>query len=107
MRSEPPTDRLDDPAARSEEDLYRIGTVAQLTQISVERLRAWERRYGLVPAHRAGKTRFYSASQLSRLAKIKRLSTAFRVRANNRPFDRRRGTFLFFGHLVARDGALA
>ena len=58
------------------EDLYRIGTVAQLTDISVERLRAWERRYGLSPAHRAGKTRFYSASQLARLTKIKRLIDA-------------------------------
>ncbi len=58
------------------EDLYRIGTVAQITQISVERLRAWERRYGLAPAHRAGKTRFYSASQLARLSKIKRLIDA-------------------------------
>ena len=58
------------------EDLYRIGTVAQLTDISVERLRAWERRYGLAPAHRAGKTRFYSASQLARLTKIKRLIDA-------------------------------
>ncbi|MEM8766341.1 MAG: MerR family transcriptional regulator [Pseudomonadota bacterium] len=58
------------------EDLYRIGTVAQLTDISVERLRAWERRYGLAPAHRAGKTRFYSASQLERLHKIKRLIDA-------------------------------
>ena len=58
------------------EDLYRIGTVAQITQISVERLRAWERRYGLAPAHRSGKTRFYSASQLARLTKIKRLIDA-------------------------------
>ena len=58
------------------DELYRIGTVAQLTQISVERLRAWERRYGLVPAHRAGKTRFYSAAQLTRLTKIKRLIDA-------------------------------
>lgn len=58
------------------EDLYRIGTVAQITNISVERLRAWERRYGLIPAHRAGKTRFYSASQLGRLTKIKRLIDA-------------------------------
>ncbi len=58
------------------EDLYRIGTVARITDISVERLRAWERRYGLVPAHRAGKTRFYSASQLARLTKIKRLIDA-------------------------------
>jgi len=67
------TESASNPAA---EDLYRIGTVAQLTQISVERLRAWERRYGLVPAHRAGKTRFYSASQLTRLTKIKRLIDA-------------------------------
>lgn len=59
-----------------EGDLYRIGTVAQLTQISVERLRAWERRYGLAPAHRSGKTRFYSATQLTRLMKIKRLIDA-------------------------------
>ncbi|MGE0622214.1 MAG: MerR family transcriptional regulator [Pseudomonadales bacterium] len=57
-------------------DLYRIGTVAQLTGIAVERLRAWERRYGLSPAHRAGKTRFYSAVQLERLKKIKRLIDA-------------------------------
>ena len=58
------------------DELYRIGTVAQLTQISVERLRAWERRYGLAPAHRAGKTRFYSADQVTRLTKIKRLIDA-------------------------------
>ncbi|MEM6709905.1 MAG: MerR family transcriptional regulator [Pseudomonadota bacterium] len=30
-------------------ELYRIGAVAQLTGIAVERLRAWERRYGLAP----------------------------------------------------------
>jgi DNA-binding transcriptional MerR regulator len=70
-----------DPAATittgaDQEDLYRIGTVAQLTQISVERLRAWERRYGLVPAHRAGKIRYYSRSQLARLTKMKRLIDA-------------------------------
>jgi DNA-binding transcriptional MerR regulator len=56
-----------------EEDLYRIGTIASLTGISVERLRAWERRYGLTPAFRSGKTRFYSKVQLDRLVKIKRL----------------------------------
>ncbi|MEM7079496.1 MAG: MerR family transcriptional regulator [Pseudomonadota bacterium] len=54
-------------------DLYRIGTVASLTGISVERLRAWERRYNLSPAHKAGKTRFYSRDQLERLKLIKRL----------------------------------
>lgn len=57
----------------SEEDLYRIGTIATLTGIAVERLRAWERRYGLVPAHRSGKTRFYSRSQLDQLTRIKQL----------------------------------
>ncbi len=66
----------DHDADTTAEDLYRIGTVAQLTDISVERLRAWERRYGLAPVHRAGKTRFYSASQLERLHKIKRLIDA-------------------------------
>lgn len=54
-------------------DLYRIGTVASVTGIAVERLRAWERRYGLTPAHRAGKTRYYDAEQLARLHKIKAL----------------------------------
>ena len=56
-----------------EDDLYRIGTVANMTDLSVERLRAWERRYGLQPAHRAGKTRFYNLEQVERLKKIKRL----------------------------------
>ncbi len=56
-----------------EDDLYRIGTVATLTEISVERLRAWERRYGLLPAHKLGKTRFYNLEQVERLKKIKRL----------------------------------
>lgn len=56
------------------EDLYRIGTVTALTGITAERLRAWERRYGLTPAHKAGKTRYYSAAQLDRLKKLKALS---------------------------------
>lgn len=56
------------------DDLYRIGTVANLTGINVERLRAWERRYGLTPAHRVGKTRFYSGEQLARLEKLRTLS---------------------------------
>lgn len=57
----------------ADDDLYRIGTIASLTGIAVERLRAWERRYGLEPAHKAGKTRFYSRVQLDRLQLIKRL----------------------------------
>lgn len=56
-----------------EKDLYRIGTVASLTGISVERLRAWERRYDLSPAHKSGRTRFYSKQQLERLRLIKHL----------------------------------
>ena len=55
------------------EDLYKIGTVASRTGISVERLRAWERRYGLEPAHRDGQTRFYSEAQVERLTAIKTL----------------------------------
>lgn len=81
MQDQEPQTRPATPGSKAESgdqsaDLYRIGTVAQITQISVERLRAWERRYGLVPAHRAGKTRFYSATQLERLSKIKRLIDA-------------------------------
>ena len=54
-------------------DLYRIGAVSKLTDISAERLRAWERRYNLQPAHRSGKTRFYDSGQVERLKKIKGL----------------------------------
>lgn len=56
-----------------EQDLYRIGSVAALTGIAVERLRAWERRYGFAPAQRDGKVRFYSNGQLEKLKKMKRL----------------------------------
>ena len=52
-------------------DLYRIGAVSKLTDISAERLRAWDRRYDLQPAHRSGKTRFYDSDQVERLKKIK------------------------------------
>jgi len=55
------------------EDLYRIGTVAKLTGITVECLRAWERRYGLGPKRRTGKTRFYSPEQIEKLKKLKAL----------------------------------
>ena len=55
------------------EDLYRIGAVSKLTGVSVECLRAWERRYGMNPAEKAGKTRFYSEIQIHRLTQIKRL----------------------------------
>ncbi|MEM6999847.1 MAG: MerR family transcriptional regulator [Pseudomonadota bacterium] len=58
---------------KNSDNLYRIGTVATLTGISVERLRAWERRYDLAPAHKSGKTRFYNDAQLERLKLIKHL----------------------------------
>ena len=54
-------------------DYYRIGSVASLTGIAVERLRAWERRYQFSPAYKDGKTRFYSKDQLEILKKIKSL----------------------------------
>ena len=57
----------------SEQELYRIGTVAKLTGITAECLRAWERRYGLLPAERSGKTRYYSRDQVDQLGKVKRL----------------------------------
>jgi DNA-binding transcriptional MerR regulator len=49
---------------------YRIGTVASLTGIAVERLRAWERRYGLAPAARAGRARVYDGHQVQQLRMI-------------------------------------
>ena len=55
------------------EDLFRIGAVAKRTGITPECLRAWERRYGLEPAERAGQTRFYDAAQIERLLVIKAL----------------------------------
>lgn len=56
-----------------DEGLYRIGAAANLTGIAAERLRAWERRYGLAPAHRVGRIRYYSRVQLDRLQRIKQL----------------------------------
>ena len=56
-------------AERIPDDFYRIGSVAALTGIAVERLRAWERRHGFSPAHKSGRTRFYSADQLEKLKK--------------------------------------
>lgn len=55
------------------EELYKIGVVAKRTGITPECLRAWERRYGLEPAQRTGKTRFYSAGQVDRFVAIKAL----------------------------------
>lgn len=54
-------------------NLYKIGAVSKRTGITPECLRAWERRYGLAPAERAGKTRFYSAEQVEWLLAVKAL----------------------------------
>ena len=51
---------------------YPLRTVARLTGLSPEVLRAWERRYGVVsPARTAGGTRRYNATDLERLRLVK------------------------------------
>lgn len=53
---------------------YRIGAVARLTGLSVDRLRAWERRYGVVATRRSESMgRIYSRSDVERLDKLRRL----------------------------------
>ncbi|TVS15671.1 MAG: MerR family transcriptional regulator [Gammaproteobacteria bacterium] len=53
---------------------YRIGAVARLTGISVDRLRAWERRYGVVETRRTEALgRIYNRSDVERLTMIKQL----------------------------------
>ncbi|MCY4143296.1 MAG: MerR family transcriptional regulator [Gammaproteobacteria bacterium] len=56
-----------------QKQLYKIGAVAQRTGLSVERLRAWERRHGVEPAHKVNRTRYYDKDQLERLSLIKEL----------------------------------
>ena len=48
-------------------DYFKIGAVAQQSGISTDRLRAWERRYGFVPARKLGETRLYSTEQVRQL----------------------------------------
>lgn len=53
---------------------YRIGAVARLTGLSVDRLRAWERRYGVVTTRRSESLgRIYSRADVERLDKLRRL----------------------------------
>ena len=53
---------------------YRIGAVARLTGISVDRLRAWERRYAVVETRRTESLgRIYSRDDVERLTMIKQL----------------------------------
>ena len=53
---------------------FRIGSVSRLTSIPTDTLRIWERRYGVVSPERSKSgTRFYSHSDITRLALIKQL----------------------------------
>lgn len=62
-----------EPGNKVQEQLYKIGAVAQETGLAVERLRAWERRYGFDPAHKVNRTRYYDKEQVSKLTLIKEL----------------------------------
>lgn len=54
--------------------IYPIRTVAQMTQLSPQRIRSWERQYGLVRPHRTdGGHRLYSQQDVERLLWIKRM----------------------------------
>lgn len=56
---------------------FRIGQVAELTGVSVNTLRTWERRYGLVsPERTRGGLRTYSAEQVERLRLVRLLTRA-------------------------------
>jgi DNA-binding transcriptional MerR regulator len=61
-------------APRDQSQTYRIGAVARLTGISVDRLRAWERRYGVVETRRTESLgRIYTREDVERLTMIKQL----------------------------------
>ena len=54
--------------------LYGIGTVARLTGLKPDTLRAWERRYGFpAPGRDARGHRSYSSNQIEELRVVKRL----------------------------------
>jgi DNA-binding transcriptional MerR regulator len=56
---------------------FNIGAVARLTGIARERIRIWERRYGVVVPHRdAANNRLYSQDDIDRLIVIRRLVDA-------------------------------
>ena len=61
----------------TEQGVYRIGAVAQLTGISTHALRQWERRYpNLHPVRTASGLRLYSETQVERLRLIHKLLAA-------------------------------
>jgi DNA-binding transcriptional MerR regulator len=54
--------------------VYPIRTVAQLTDLSPRRIRAWETQYGLIRPHRTdGGHRLFSQEDVDRLLWIKRM----------------------------------
>jgi len=54
--------------------VYPIRTVAQLTDLSPQRIRAWETDYGLIRPHRTGGGhRLFSQEDVERLLWIKRM----------------------------------
>ncbi|MCC5873860.1 MAG: MerR family transcriptional regulator [Gammaproteobacteria bacterium] len=65
---------MTDTAHSGDDNTYRIGAVARLTGISVDRLRAWERRYGVVETRRTEALgRIYTRGDVERLTMIKQL----------------------------------
>jgi len=56
---------------------YRIGTVARLTGLSTDTIRAWERRYCVVKPNRSdNNNRFYTDAHVRKLISVKRLVDA-------------------------------
>lgn len=65
-------ENLDDPLNQ-----FRIGAVSRITQIPVDTLRAWERRYNVVePDRTSSSARLYSQADISRLKLLKQLVDA-------------------------------
>jgi DNA-binding transcriptional MerR regulator len=52
---------------------YRIGAVSRITGISIDTLRAWERRYGAVVPERGDRRRDYSRAEVDRLILLRRV----------------------------------
>lgn len=61
------------PSADNGEEGYPIRAVAQLTGLSIDTLRAWERRYEAVRPQRIGKGRLYSETDIKRLTLLKQV----------------------------------
>jgi len=60
--------------SESDANRYGIGVVSRLTGVSRDALRVWERRYGVVKAHRTdSKRRLYSQDDIKRLMLVKAL----------------------------------